>query len=127
MEEGFGRNLPLTSVVGANTLILLPLSDYDRTRPDLSLDRLGREWEGFRMPADGQRGALRCRWAGVRKAPKNETAGSGARSCRVRYGDLSTAEEVSDGNLHHGAHWLMTLLRMIGPPQVQETALRHED
>jgi hypothetical protein len=26
-------------------------------------------------------------WAGVRKPPRKETAGSGTRSCRGRYGD----------------------------------------
>ena len=39
--------------------------------------------------------------AGVRKPPRNETAGSGTRSCRGRYGDLSAAEEARDGNRRH--------------------------
>ena len=49
------------------------------------------------MPADRDDAA--CTVAGVRKPPMKETAGSGRRSCRGRYGDLRAAE-VRDGNRH---------------------------
>ena len=39
--------------------------------------------------------------AGVRKPPGKETAGSGRRWCRGRYGDLRAADEVRDGNRRH--------------------------
>jgi hypothetical protein len=52
--------------------------------------------EGFRMPADD--GGAAGSAAGVRKPPRKETAGSGRRSCCGRYGDLSAAEAVRDGN-----------------------------
>ena len=48
------------------------------------------------MPADRDDAA--CTVAGVRKPSMNETAGSGRRSCRGRYGDLRAAESWRDGN-----------------------------
>jgi hypothetical protein len=60
--------------------------------------RQGRYCEGFRMPADDGRAPRTPRLgAGVRKPPRNETAGSGTRS-RGGYGDLSAAEEARDGS-----------------------------
>ena len=49
--------------------------------------------EGFRMPAatDDEWRALA---AGVRKPPREETAGAGFGRCGVRYGDLSAAGEA---------------------------------
>ena len=50
--------------------------------------------EGFRMPAhDG--GAART-GAGVRKPPREETAGRDTWAARRRYGDLSAADEACD-------------------------------
>jgi hypothetical protein len=39
-------------------------------------------------------------WRNVRKPSMNETAGSGRRSCRGRYGDLRAADELADGSRH---------------------------
>ena len=76
------------------------------------------------MPAHDDDAA--CTVAGVRKPSKNETAGSGRRRCRGRYGDLRAAE-LRDDEQRLMTQWLTTLPRMIGPPQVLESALRHED
>ena len=46
------------------------------------------------MPAHDDDAA--CTVAGVRKPSKNETAGSGRRRCRGRYGDLRAAELRDD-------------------------------
>ena len=72
------------------------------SKRDLSAKRYVYFCEGFRMPPDDGRGREhRGRGAGVRKPPRNETAGSGTRSWRGRYGDLSAAEEARDGNRRH--------------------------
>jgi hypothetical protein len=47
------------------------------------------------MPAD--RDAAACTVAGVRKPSMNETAGSGRRWCRGRYGDLAAVRDLSVG------------------------------
>ena len=48
------------------------------------------------MPAHGDDAA--CTGVGVRKPSMKETAGSGRRSCRGRYGDLRAADELGDGS-----------------------------
>src|SRR6476646_3506062 len=58
---------------------------------------------GFRMPADRDDAA--CTGAGVRKPSMNETAGSGRRSCRGRYGDLRAADELVDGSRYPWVRW----------------------
>ncbi len=45
------------------------------------------------MPAD--RSDAACTVAGVRKPSMNETAGSGRRWCRGRYGDLGAVRDLS--------------------------------
>ena len=64
------------------------------------------------MPADRDDAA--CTVAGVRKPSMNETAGSGRRSCRGRYGDLRAADELADGSRHPWVRWSTTLPRMNG-------------
>jgi hypothetical protein len=42
--------------------------------------------------------APHARGAGVRKPPRDETAGSGQRSCSGLYGDLGAADEAREGS-----------------------------
>lgn len=62
------------------------------------------------MPAD--RDIAAGTGAGVRKPSMNETAGSGRRLCRGRYGDLRAAVGVRDGRREPWVGLPPTLLRM---------------
>jgi hypothetical protein len=52
----------------------------------------------LRVSDAGDRDDAAYTGAGVRKPSMNETAGSGRRSCRGRYGDLRAADELADGS-----------------------------
>ena len=94
--EARRRKLGLSRVALGRILDVDPATVFRRERGPLV-----RLCEGFRMPADDGWPRTPRLGAGVRKPPRNETAGSGTRSCRGRYGDLSAAEEARDDSRRH--------------------------